>query len=120
MIVLKGPQDQLLGALQSVAGIVERRHTLPILANVLISKNGGQVELTIREVAGEGADRRLVFRSSSPSRRTMIGFPDPYAGEIWEVDGDQLQVRGRVCMYLCLEAMASRALAGHPHHGGGR
>ena len=35
MIVLKAPQRSLLGALQSVAGIVERRHTLPILANVL-------------------------------------------------------------------------------------
>lgn len=36
MIVLKAPQDQVLGALQAVSGIVERRHTLPILANVLI------------------------------------------------------------------------------------
>ena len=36
MIVLKAPQQKLLEALQSVAGIVERRHTLPILANVLL------------------------------------------------------------------------------------
>ena len=36
MIVLKATQDKVLAALQSVAGIVERRHTLPILANVLI------------------------------------------------------------------------------------
>ena len=35
MIVLKTTQNQLLSALQSVAGIVERRHTLPVLANVL-------------------------------------------------------------------------------------
>jgi DNA polymerase-3 subunit beta len=39
MIVLKTTQDTVLAALQSVAGIVERRHTLPILANVLIRKN---------------------------------------------------------------------------------
>jgi len=45
MIVLKAPQQTLLDALQSVAGIVERRHTLPILANVLMRKNGGQLEL---------------------------------------------------------------------------
>jgi hypothetical protein len=38
MIVLKAPQDQVLSVLQSVSGIVERRHTLPILANVLIRK----------------------------------------------------------------------------------
>ncbi|MBP6270619.1 MAG: DNA polymerase III subunit beta, partial [Rhizobacter sp.] len=41
MIVLKTAQEKLLGALQSVSGIVERRHTLPILANVLLRKNGG-------------------------------------------------------------------------------
>lgn len=35
MIVLKAPQDQVLGALQVVSGIVERRHTLPVLTNVL-------------------------------------------------------------------------------------
>jgi DNA polymerase-3 subunit beta len=45
MIVLKAPQQKLLDALQSVAGIVERRHTLPILANVLMRKNGGELEL---------------------------------------------------------------------------
>ena len=39
MIVLKGPQEQLLSALQAVAGIVERRHTLPILANVLLRRS---------------------------------------------------------------------------------
>jgi hypothetical protein len=40
MIVLKSTQDKVLAALQSVAGIVERRHTLPILANVLLRKTG--------------------------------------------------------------------------------
>ncbi len=50
MIVLKARQDQVLGALQSVAGIVERRHTLPILANVLLRKNGPTVELTTSDL----------------------------------------------------------------------
>ena len=50
MIVLKAPQDQVLGALQAVSGIVERRHTLPILANVLIRKTGNQVELTTSDL----------------------------------------------------------------------
>ena len=39
MIVLKDTQAKCLAVLQSVAGIVERRHTLPILANVLGGKN---------------------------------------------------------------------------------
>ncbi|HYP82810.1 DNA polymerase III subunit beta [Variovorax sp.] len=50
MIVLKATQDKVLAALQSVAGIVERRHTLPILANVLIRKAGGQVQLTTSDL----------------------------------------------------------------------
>ena len=50
MIVLKAPQEKLLSALQSVAGIVERRHTLPILANVLLRKNAAQVEFTTSDL----------------------------------------------------------------------
>ena len=50
MIVLKAPQAKLLEALQSVAGIVERRHTLPILANVLLRKNGDALEFTTSDL----------------------------------------------------------------------
>jgi DNA polymerase-3 subunit beta len=50
MIVLKAPQEKLLSALQAVAGIVERRHTLPILANVLMRKNGDSVEFTTSDL----------------------------------------------------------------------
>jgi DNA polymerase-3 subunit beta len=50
MIVLKAPQEKLLEALQSVAGIVERRHTLPILANVLLRKRGPLVEFTTSDL----------------------------------------------------------------------
>jgi DNA polymerase-3 subunit beta len=50
MIVLKAPQEKLLAALQAVAGIVERRHTLPILANVLMRKSGGSVEFTTSDL----------------------------------------------------------------------
>ena len=50
MIVLKAPQQKLLEALQSVAGIVERRHTLPILANVLLRKTDEQIEFTTSDL----------------------------------------------------------------------
>ena len=50
MIVLKAAQQSLLGALQSVAGIVERRHTLPILANVLVRKTGESIEFTTSDL----------------------------------------------------------------------
>ena len=50
MIVLKTAQIKVLSALQAVAGIVERRHTLPILANVLIRKTGENLELTTSDL----------------------------------------------------------------------
>jgi DNA polymerase-3 subunit beta len=50
MIVLKAMQEEVLGALQKVLGVVERRHTLPILANVAIRKTGGSIELTATDL----------------------------------------------------------------------
>ncbi len=50
MIVLKATQGQFLSVLQSVAGIVERRHTLPILANVLIRKTAGSLQFTTSDL----------------------------------------------------------------------
>ncbi|HEY9094566.1 MAG TPA: DNA polymerase III subunit beta [Hydrogenophaga sp.] len=50
MIVFKSTQDKVLAALQSVAGIVERRHTLPILANVMLNKTGPSVQLTTSDL----------------------------------------------------------------------
>ena len=40
MILVKTQRDSLLGPLQSVSGIVEKRHTLPILSNALLEKKG--------------------------------------------------------------------------------
>ncbi|MBP9149531.1 MAG: DNA polymerase III subunit beta [Rhodoferax sp.] len=50
MIVLKETQDKVLSVLQAVSGIVERRHTLPILANVMIRKTGGSVQFTTSDL----------------------------------------------------------------------
>jgi len=38
MQLIQTPRDALLKPLTTVAGIVERRHTLPILANILGEK----------------------------------------------------------------------------------
>jgi DNA polymerase-3 subunit beta len=50
MIVLKATQEKLLSVLQSVSGIVEKRHTLPILANVLLRKTAGNVQFTTSDL----------------------------------------------------------------------
>jgi DNA polymerase-3 subunit beta len=43
MQLIRANRDAILKPLQVVSGIVERRHTLPILANILIRKQGDEV-----------------------------------------------------------------------------
>lgn len=50
MQLVKTHRDALLRPLQIVSGIVERRHTLPILANILIRKNGDDVSLLSTDI----------------------------------------------------------------------
>ncbi|MEZ5652699.1 MAG: DNA polymerase III subunit beta [Burkholderiaceae bacterium] len=50
MILFKATRDAILKPLQTVAGIVERRHTLPILANVLMRKEGDTVRFLATDV----------------------------------------------------------------------
>lgn len=50
MQFIKCTRDALLKPVQIVGGIVEGRQTLPILANVLISKNGDQVHFTTTDL----------------------------------------------------------------------
>ena len=44
------PRDALLKPLQAVSGIVERRHTLPILANVLLEHKDGRLHVTATDL----------------------------------------------------------------------
>ena len=50
MQLVKTHRDTLLRPLQIVSGIVERRHTLPILANILIRKNGARVSFLSTDI----------------------------------------------------------------------
>jgi len=50
MLLYKGSRDNILNPLQSVCGIVEKRHTLPILSNVLIEKEGEQLTLLATDI----------------------------------------------------------------------
>src|SRR6476646_2879981 len=65
MQLVKTSRDTLLRPLQVVSGIVERRHTLPILANILIRKDGEgvsflstdiEVQTTTHTQVGSGAE----------------------------------------------------------------
>ena len=50
MLLFKGLRDELLTPLQSVCGIVEKRHTLPILSNVLLNKDGAKLTLLATDI----------------------------------------------------------------------
>lgn len=66
MELIHSSRDALVRKLQIVSNIVERRNTLPVLANILLKKEGGTVTLlssdiemqiqTSAEVGGEGGD----------------------------------------------------------------
>jgi DNA polymerase-3 subunit beta len=67
MVFVKAARDALLRPLQVVSGIVERRQTLPILANVLVRKEGEKVaftatdlEIQIQTSADVGAGKEAV------------------------------------------------------------
>jgi hypothetical protein len=69
MIVLKAAQVKVLVVLQSLFDIVERRHTLPILANVLIRRTAhfGPMEQTICAPALDASGRHSAEVFPSPS-----------------------------------------------------
>ena len=65
MQLVSAERDALLKPIQTVSGIVERRHTLPILSNLLIRKTGTElsflatdieVQISTKAECGEGQD----------------------------------------------------------------
>ncbi|MGA8049123.1 MAG: DNA polymerase III subunit beta [Burkholderiales bacterium] len=65
MLLVKAKRDELLGPLSSVSGIIERRHTLPILSNVLIDRGENalsflatdiEIQITARSPLGQQGD----------------------------------------------------------------
>lgn len=101
MLLLEAERDTLLSPLQAVTGIVERRHTLPILSNVLIEKNAGVLSMM-------ATDLEIQVRSSTPatieegnfaitvSAKKLLdicrALPDKMQIKL-EASDDQLQIR---------------------------
>ncbi len=85
MQMIKAHRDAILKPLQTVAGIVERRHTLPILANVLLTKSGADVsflatdvEIQIRTTAalGVGSEGGAITVSARKLIDILRSLPD--------------------------------------------
>ena len=60
MKLLQIDRDALLKPLQAVTGIVEKRHTLPILSNVLLEKKADHLQLVQDQGLGD------VFEEEEP------------------------------------------------------
>ncbi|MEI7443558.1 MAG: DNA polymerase III subunit beta [Burkholderiales bacterium] len=89
MLMIKATRDAILRPLQTVAGIVERRHTLPILANVLVRKQGEQVsflatdieiQITTAASLGAGKDDAAITVNARKLIDILRSLPDAEVG----------------------------------------
>jgi DNA polymerase-3 subunit beta len=72
MVLVKAKRDDLLGPLSSVSGIIERRHTLPILSNVLIERSGGTLGFLATDIEIQITSRGAV-ESAGESKAVTVG-----------------------------------------------
>ncbi len=102
MKLLQAKRDALLKPLQAVTGIVERRHTLPILSNVLITRQQDQISLiatdleiqvsTICEDESKGEQDLSLTVSARKLQDILRALPDE-AEALLDVQNNRLQVR---------------------------
>ena len=72
MILAKAKRDELLAPLSAVSGIIERRHTLPILSNVLIERSGDALGFLATDIEIQIAARSAV-PASGETRSVTVG-----------------------------------------------
>ncbi|MGH8765917.1 MAG: DNA polymerase III subunit beta [Burkholderiales bacterium] len=72
MVLIKAKRDELLGPLSAVSGIIERRHTLPILSNVLIERGAGALSFLATDIEIQITARGAV-ESSAEARSVTVG-----------------------------------------------
>src|SRR5258706_1039243 len=86
MKLVQAKRDNLLNPLQAVTGIVEKRHTLPILSNVLIEKIADRLHLLATDLeiqvstsfgnAQKGADKYAVTASARKLLDILRALPE--------------------------------------------
>ncbi|HZQ60820.1 MAG TPA: DNA polymerase III subunit beta [Casimicrobiaceae bacterium] len=93
-------RDALLKPLQAVAGIVERRHTLPILANVLVEQKDGRLYLTATDLEMQitahsefdGKESQAVTVGARKLQDLLRALPDASAINV-DATGNKMTVR---------------------------
>ncbi len=94
-------RESLLRPLQAVMGVVERRQTMPILANILLVAGDGEIAITATDLEVELVARSRVDEIEVPGEITVPGrklldiykaLPDGSVVK-FALDGDRLTVR---------------------------
>lgn len=96
-------RDALLKPLQAVTGIVEKRHTLPILSNVLIEKKGEKLKLIATDLEIQISTEFVIEGKASPEDTKLTvsarklqdilrSLPEE-ADALLEAQNNRLQVR---------------------------
>ena len=87
MIVLKATQDKVLAVLQSVSGICERRHTLPVLASISngFPEQGGGGAAALKHAPAAGLTAAEAEASDCSGGE---GAPEVAASDDDDGDGD--------------------------------
>ena len=101
MLLLEAERDTLLTPLQAVTGVVEKRHTLPILSNVLIEKKAGvltmmatDLEIQVRTSTDASSSEDNFAITVSAKKLLDICRSLPATAKIrLEATDDQLQVK---------------------------
>ncbi|MEN9659840.1 DNA polymerase III subunit beta [Iodobacter fluviatilis] len=96
MQLLQAERDALLKPLATVTGIVERRHTLPILSNVLIRKDGDalsftgtdlEIQISSRQAEGFSGDDFAITVAAKKLSDILRAIADKTVVSMEEADG---------------------------------
>src|SRR5258706_8431034 len=71
MNLLKTQREALLEPLQAVTGIIERRHTLPILSNVLLQRSESQIDFIATDIEIEITAHMLADKTGELKKITV-------------------------------------------------
>ncbi len=100
MLVLNAQKDTLLKPLQAVVGVVERKHTLPILSNVLIACENGRaafiatdLELQITTWLDSGVESDGAFTVSARKFLDICRALPDEAHVALDLNNDQLKIK---------------------------
>jgi DNA polymerase-3 subunit beta len=107
-------REAILGPLQAVIGVVERRQTMPILANVLLAAKGGRLAVTATDlevelVATSEVDVQRAGEITLPGRKLLdICRALPEGVEInLTLEGERMVVRARKSRFTLTTLPAS-------------